>query len=137
MTGRMNNISPSANYLYFQRTQKIKVIKFLIIIEIKIVWCHWHIHLSPSRSIGFNHSIILIIIRLIPQGTVDNNLGPDHLTGPKVLDFCRQPTLWLYDLCLEVLTVHGTELCQFGAKAFSILILLMSRIWHSSSRYNL
>ena len=54
-----------------------------------------------------------------PQGTVDNNLGPDHLEGPKALDpnFCRQPTLWLHDLCLEVLTVHGTELSLFGTKA--------------------
>ncbi len=34
-------------------------------------------------------------IRLIPQGTVDNNLGPDCLAGPKALDpnYCRQPTL--------------------------------------------
>ncbi len=29
------------------------------------------------------------------QGTVDNNLGPDRLAGPKALDpnNCRQPTL--------------------------------------------
>ena len=34
-------------------------------------------------------------LRVIPQGTVDNNLGPDCLTGPKALDpnYCRQPTL--------------------------------------------
>ena len=55
------------------------------------------------------------MIRVIPQGTVDNNLGPDRLVGPKALDpnYCRQPTL-----CLEVLTVHGTELRLFRAKAF-------------------
>ncbi len=48
------------------------------------------------------------------------NLWPNHLAGPKALDpnFCRQPTLLLHDLCLEVLTVHGTELRSFGAKAF-------------------
>ena len=47
---------------------------------------------------------------LIPQGTVDNNPGLDRLAGPKALDpnYCRQPTL-----CLEVLTVHGTELHCF------------------------
>ncbi len=48
-------------------------------------------------------------IRLIPQGTVDNNLlGPDRLAGPKSLDpnYCRQP----------ILTVHGTELRLFGAR---------------------
>ena len=75
---------------------------------------------------------------VIPQGTVDNNLGPDCLAGPKALDpnNCRQPTLWLHDLCLEVLTVHCIELRLFWAKAFPLLILLLSRIWHSSSRYN-
>ena len=58
-------------------------------------------------------------IRVIPQGTVDNNLGPDCLAGPKALDpnYCRQPTLWLHDLCLADLNVHGNELCLFGAKA--------------------
>ena len=32
---------------------------------------------------------------LIPQRTVDNNLGPDCLEGSKALDpnYCRQPTL--------------------------------------------
>ena len=35
------------------------------------------------------------IIRLIPEVTVDNNLGPDRLSGPKALDpnYYRQPTL--------------------------------------------
>ena len=34
-------------------------------------------------------------LRVIPQGTVDNNLGPDRLAGPEALDpkYCRQPTL--------------------------------------------
>ncbi len=34
-------------------------------------------------------------IRLLPQGTVDNNLGPNRLAGPKTLDpnHYRQPTL--------------------------------------------
>ena len=40
-------------------------------------------------------SPFLSVIRVIPQETVDNNLGPDHLAGPKALDpkYCRQPTL--------------------------------------------
>ena len=52
------------------------------------------------------------LIRLIPQGTVDFNQGKDRLADPKALDpnYCRQPTLRLHDFCLEVLTVHGTEL---------------------------
>ncbi len=80
----------------------------------------------------------LCILRVLPQGKVVNNLGPDRLAGTKALDpnYCRQPTLWLHDLCLEVLTVHGIVLRLFWAKAFPLLILLMSRIWHSSSRYN-
>ncbi len=33
-------------------------------------------------------------MRVIPQGTVDNNLGQDHLAGPKDLDpnYYRQQT---------------------------------------------
>ena len=89
-------------------------------------------------NISISYLVLYHIIRLIPQGTVDNNLGPDRLAGPKALDpnYCRQPTLWLHDLCLKVLTVHGTELRLFWVKAFPLLILFMSRIWHSSSRYN-
>ncbi len=54
-------------------------------------------------------------IGVIPQGTVDNNLGPDRLAGTKALDpnYCRQPTLRLHNLCLEVLTVHGIKLRLF------------------------
>ncbi len=33
-----------------------------------------------------NYKDVGIIIRLIPQGTVHNNLGPDRLAGPKALD---------------------------------------------------
>ncbi len=35
------------------------------------------------------------MIRAIPQGKVDNDLGPDRLAGPKSLDpnYCRQQTL--------------------------------------------
>ena len=54
-------------------------------------------------------------IRIIPQGTIDNNLVPDRLAGQNTLDpnHCRQPTLSLHDLCLEFQTVHGIELCLF------------------------
>ncbi len=40
-------------------------------------------------------SLVLLLIRVIPQGTVDNNLGPDRLAGPQALDpnYCRQSTL--------------------------------------------
>ncbi len=39
--------------------------------------------------------MIFDIIRLIPQGMVDDNLGPDRLAAQKALDpnHCRQPTL--------------------------------------------
>ena len=38
---------------------------------------------------------LYLFVRITPQGTVDNNLGPDRLAGPKALDpnYCRQPTL--------------------------------------------
>ncbi len=38
----------------------------------------------------------------------------------------EQTTHWLLDPCLEVLTVHGTELRLFWAKAFPTFTLLMS-----------
>ncbi len=55
----------------------------------------------------------------MPQGTVDNNLGPDRLAGPMALD---------PNLCLDALTVHGTASRLCWAKALPLLILLMSRI---------
>ena len=72
-----------------------------------------------------NSTLFKNIIRVIPQGTVDNNLGPDNLAGLNALDpnYCRQSTLLLHDLCLEVLTVHGIELRLFWDKAFNLLIL--------------
>ena len=43
----------------------------------------------------FLEYMMIGVIRVTPQGTVDNNLGPDRLAGPKDLDpnYCRQPTL--------------------------------------------
>ena len=78
------------------------------------------------------------MIRLIPQGTVDNNLRPDRFAGQKAEDpyYCRQPTLWLRDICLEILTVYGNGFRLFWAMIFSQLILFISHIWQSSSRYN-
>ncbi len=39
------------------------------------------------KTVRYNsESISKTIIRVIPQGTVDNNLGPDRLAGPKALD---------------------------------------------------
>ncbi len=78
-----------------------------------------HIHTyTDMRKIPVQCSYLIetwSIIRVIPQGTVDNNLGPDRSAGPKALDpnYFRQPTHWLHDLCLEVLTVHGIELRLF------------------------
>ncbi len=59
----------------------------------------------------------MIYLFFIPKGTVDNNLGKDRL-------FRIQP---LYDLCLDILTLRSNEWCLFWAKAFPLLILLMSR----------
>ncbi len=43
-------------------------------------------------------------------------------------------TRWLYILCLAVLNMHGNELSLFLAKAFPLLILLMSHIWHLTKK---
>ncbi len=37
--------------------------------------------ISISKTLLF-YQFILYYKRLIPQGTVDNNLGPDRLSGP-------------------------------------------------------
>ncbi len=46
--------------------------------------------MSKLANLGQNERI-----RVIPQGMVDNKLGPDRLAGPKALDpnYCTQPTL--------------------------------------------
>ena len=84
------------------------------------------------------HFDLIIIFRLIPQGTVDNNLGPDRLASPKAMIpyYCRQLTLWLHNFRIEVLIVHGSGLRLFWANVFSLRILIMSRNWFSSSKYN-
>ncbi len=52
---------------------------------------------STARIHGYVYieEMVSYIIRLIPQVTVDNNLGPDHLARPKALyrNYCRQTTL--------------------------------------------
>ena len=66
-----------------------------------------------------------VTLRVIPKRTVDNNLEPDRLEGPKAVDhnYFRRPTLWFHNLCLEVLNVHGNELRLFGAKVIPLLEL--------------
>ena len=48
---------------------------------------------SILKSIEYR--IFNMDIRVIPQGTFDNNQGPDRLAGPKALDpnYSRQQTL--------------------------------------------
>ncbi len=67
----------------------------------------------PS-AISSSHQPAAIKSLGLPQGTVNNNLGPEHLECPKTLDpnYFRKPTL-----CLDVLTIHGAELRLFEAKA--------------------
>ncbi len=78
-------------------------------------------------------------LQFILQGTVVNYIGPVRLAGPTAINsnYCRQYILFLHDPFLEALTVYNNELCLFGDKAFPLLlILLILRIWHGSSRYN-
>ncbi len=56
----------------------------------------YFLEIRPRSNDYFSNNVCPYI-RVLPQGTVDNNLGPDRLVGPKALDpnYCRQPTLWL------------------------------------------
>ncbi len=63
---------------------------------------YMHFLLFIASTWGSNHAGnsftpmgLYTYIRVIPQGTVDNNLGPDRLAGPKAVDpnYCRQLTL--------------------------------------------
>ena len=49
------------------------------------------------------------------SGDINNNLDPDSLKGSKALEpnNCRQLTLLLHNLCMEVQTAHGNELRLF------------------------
>ena len=50
------------------------------------------------------------------------------------LTLFKQPSLWLYDPCLVVLTVYGNELRLFLANSSPPLKLLITHALHSSSR---
>ncbi len=82
--------------------------------------------------------IIIPIIKYILQ-LLELDLFPDHKKGPDrsypyyILD--TNPVL-MHDLSLEVLTVNSNELRLFWAKAFPLSVILLSRIWHRSSKYN-
>ena len=80
--------------------------KNLILQDMKTYYKSWLFNPQPAEAQLEASQEIIYTIWLIPQGTVDNNLGPDRLEDPKALDpnYCRQPTLWLHDLCLEVQT---------------------------------
>ncbi len=56
--------------------------------------------------------------RSILQGTVDTNLGPDHLACRNTVDpnHFRQTTLWLQDNCTEFLIVHEMSCACFGRR---------------------
>ncbi len=56
-------------------------------------------------------------LRITPQGTVVNNLEPDHLAGPKALiSQPLQTTNPMIASILEILVVHGNELHLFRSK---------------------
>ncbi len=45
----------------------------------------FYISVKYYKVIYFKPGAYKYMVRLIPQGTVDNNLGPDRLEGPKAL----------------------------------------------------
>ncbi len=82
--------------------------------------------------------LITIYIRFIPQGTVDNNLRPDRLTGTNPLD-CRQPTLWLHDIVWKSYDLHLFEAktfpysyywcCAFDIQLITSLAMTQFGLW--------
>ncbi len=46
---------------------------------------------QQRNVVTLQQQFYLYIIRLVPQGTVNNNLGPDRLAGPNALD-TNQPS---------------------------------------------
>ena len=72
-----------------------------------------------------------MIIRLKLRGRViDNNLGRDRFNRFKSLrsQLLQTTNPVIARLCLEVLTVHGTELRLVGAKAFPLLIINVAHL---------
>ncbi len=110
-------------YIVFVRGDFPQIISWPWIYDMS---CYWRI----KRDLQGWYSLVFVL--------ADNNIGPDCLEGPEAQDpnYCSQPT-WLHVLCMEVLTVHRTELRLFGAKAFPLLILLISRICILITFYNL
>ena len=95
---------------------------------------------SAWQLIIFMTWLIYLRLNTSAQGTVVNNQGPDRFIMSKSSRFqSLQTTNPLIARPLSEspnCAMHGNELRLFGAKAFLLLILIMSRIWLSSSRHN-
>ncbi len=82
---------------------------------------------QESRSYFYSEfvplcTVLIIILRVIPQGTVDTNLGPDHLAVPAKSSRSQQlqtTNPFNYTTFVLKLTVHGIEFRLFGAMAYN------------------
>ncbi len=84
-----NSLSDSSFFLYQGWTCIVHTIK------------PWLWYTLTLIMIQLNNGPHIFPIRVIPQGTIDNNLGPDCLAGTKALDpnYCKQQTLSMHYLC--------------------------------------
>ncbi len=76
-------------------------------------------------KIYVNEWVIFWPLPFIPLKKVENNLWPDRLEGQRTLipNHCRQSTLLLPNLWLEVLTVHSNESMSVLDPGISLFIL--------------
>ncbi len=83
-------------------------------------------HNNNNHPIYFLFANQFMLIRLIPQGTVDNNLEPDHSAGPKTLDpNYEYPTPSRYAMCYD--TDAGSIYVSLNVISFSKM--KFSTIW--------
>ena len=75
-------------------------------------------------------------LRVIPQGTIADNLGPDRLAVPKALDLQSFQSTTNPLIAQPLSESHVMNCACLWARHLPLLILLMPRICLSSIRYN-
>ena len=78
-----------------QNLYKFKNILKIFLIEFSFIFVETEKRALLQLKLLLDMLISMSILRVIPQGTVKHNPGPDRLAGPKALDlnYCRQQTL--------------------------------------------
>ncbi len=82
----------------------------------------WYVSEWIYRVLQYLSSIAILTTTNRPC-TLRLAKDPSHRSLILAILHSRQPTLWLYDFCLE--NLHVNELGLFGAKAFPLLVPLI------------